>query len=211
MSMHKPHQDAPSDSQAASPVESLENTPGVEENQAGQRGEGENLSIEEAHIAALQAEMAQLREQLLRSLADLENTRKRAVREREDVAKYAAGAFARDMLSVADNLRRAIDAAAPQMRDSALVQGIEATERELLKGFEKNGIRKIEPLGAPFDPNFHEVMFESPMPGKPDGTIIQVLEAGYVLNDRLLRPARVSVVRNAPVGTAPPHAVDREA
>ncbi|MCB9978385.1 MAG: nucleotide exchange factor GrpE [Rhodospirillales bacterium] len=167
-------------------------------------------SIEEAHVAALQAEMTQLRDQLLRALADLENTRKRAVREREDAGKYAAGAFARDMLSVADNLRRAIDSASPDAKDSALVQGVEATEREMLKAFEKNGIRRIEPLGAPFDPNFHEVMFESPMPGKADGTIIQILEAGYVLNDRLLRPARVSVVRNGPDG-AVSHAVDREA
>lgn len=208
MSVRKSQQDGPS---GAHSDPSPEGGPSaVEENQIDSQAQAQPVSIEEAHIAALQAEMTQLRDQLLRALADLENTRKRAVREREDAGKYAAGAFARDMLSVADNLRRAIDAAPPEAKDSALVQGVEATEREMLKAFEKNGIRRIEPLGAPFDPNFHEVMFESPMPGKADGTIIQILEAGYVLNDRLLRPARVSVVRNGPDG-APSHTVDREA
>lgn len=166
-------------------------------------------SIEEAHIAALESELAQTRDQLLRTMAELENLRKRSAREREEATKYAAGAFARDILSVADNLRRAIEAAAPDMRASSLVQGVEATERELLRVFEKNGIRQLAPVGVPFDPNFHEVMFESPVPGKPDGTIFQLLEPGYVISDRLLRPARVGVVRNAP-GT-PPHAVDQEA
>jgi molecular chaperone GrpE len=162
---------------------------------------------EETRLAALEAELAQGRDQLLRTLAELENMRKRAVREREDATKYAAGAFAKDLLSVADNLRRALEAVPADMKGSAIVQGVEATEREMLKAFEKNGIRRIDPSGVPFDPNFHEVMFESPVPGKPDGTVFQVLEAGYVLNDRLLRPARVGVVRNAP-GT---HAVDQEA
>ncbi|HRC26106.1 MAG TPA: nucleotide exchange factor GrpE [Alphaproteobacteria bacterium] len=164
-------------------------------------------STPELRIAALEAELAQGRDQLLRTLAELENMRKRAVREREDAAKYAASAFAKDLLSVADNLRRALEAAPADVKGSAIVQGVEATEREMLKAFEKNGIRRIDPSGVLFDPNFHEVMFESPVPGKPDGTVFQVLEAGYVLNDRLLRPARVGVVRNAP-GT---HTVDQQA
>lgn len=164
-------------------------------------------SSEGGAVAVLQAELEQARDQVLRTLADLENIRKRGQREREDAARYAASAFAKDLLSVADNLRRAIEAASADQKGSALMQGIEATERDLLKSFEKHGIRRIDPSGAPFDPNFHEVMFEAPLPGKPDGLVFQVLEAGYVLHDRLLRPARVGVVRNTP-GT---HTVDQQA
>lgn len=150
----------------------------------------------ESRIAALEAELAETRDKMLRALAEVENTRSRARREREDAGKYAISAFARDLLTVSDNLRRALDATPAELKDSPLVQGIEATERELLKAFEKHGIRKLDPSGQPFDPNFHEVMFEAPLPGKPAGLILQVLEPGYVIGERLLRPARVGVVKN---------------
>lgn len=146
--------------------------------------------------SVLETELAETKDRLLRALAEIENTRTRARRERDDAGKYAISAFARDLLSVADNLRRALEATPAELKTSALIQGIEATERELLKGLEKHGIRKIDPSGQPFDPNFHEVMFESPLPGKPSGTILQVLEPGYVIGERLLRPARVGIVKN---------------
>jgi molecular chaperone GrpE len=149
----------------------------------------------------LEEELAQTKDQMIRALAEVENIRKRSQKEREDATKYAATAFAKDILDVADNLRRALDAlpldlieAEPRLKN--LVDGIQATERTLLKNFEKHGICKIEPLNEPFNPNFHEVMFESSVPGKPAGMVMQVLEAGYVLNDRLLRPARVGVVKD---------------
>jgi molecular chaperone GrpE len=152
-------------------------------------------------IKGLQAELDKNKDQMLRALADAENARKRSVKEREDASRFAISGFARDLLSVADNLRRALEAipaeamaADPHLKN--LNDGVEATERELLKSFEKNGLRKINPAGEPFNPNFHEVMYEAAGTGKPAGTVIQVMEAGYVLNDRLLRPARVAVAKD---------------
>lgn len=149
----------------------------------------------------LQAELEAAKDQMIRALADAENTRKRAQKEREDTAKFAVSSFAKDMLDIADNLRRALEAVPSDLLESEprlknLVNGIEATERTLLRAFEKHGITRIEPKEEIFNPNFHEVMFEAPMPGKPAGTIIQVMETGYMLHDRLLRPARVGVVRD---------------
>jgi molecular chaperone GrpE len=153
------------------------------------------------NTSALEEELAQTKDQMIRALAEVENIRKRSQKEREDATKYAATAFSKDMLDVADNLRRALDAipldlieAEPRLKN--LVDGIQATERTLLKNFERHGIRKIEPLNEPFNPNFHEVMFEAPVPGKASGIVMQVLEPGYMLNDRLLRPARVGVVKD---------------
>lgn len=161
-------------------------------------------------VAALEAELAETRDKMLRALAEVENTRTRARREREDAGKYAISSFARDLLTVSDNLRRALEATPPELKSSALLQGIEATERDLLKILEKHGIRRIEPMGQSFDPNFHEVMFEAPLPGKPSGSVLQVLEPGYVIGERLLRPARVGIVKNED-DAAPPsgHGVDR--
>lgn len=163
-----------------------------------------------ADTSALEAELAATKDQMMRALAEVENIRRRSAKEREDAAKFAATGFAKDMLDIADNLRRALDAMPTDLLDSEprlknLVDGIEATERTLLKNFEKHGIKKIEPLDEIFNPNFHEVMFEAPVPGKPAGTVMQVLEAGYVLNDRLLRPARVGVVKDDGQGTGSAH------
>lgn len=151
---------------------------------------------------ALRAELNAAKEQMMRALAEAENTRKRAAKEREDVSKYAITNFAREILSVADNLRRALDAIPAEAKGDGLSQGIEATERELLRILQKHGVTKIDPAGQPFNPHFHEVMFEVPASGKPAGTVIQVIETGYMLHDRLLRPARVGVAKDD--GSAPP-------
>lgn len=166
-----------------------------EESGADSKAETEEPSGE---IQTLRAELEKTRDQMLRAMAEAENARKRAAREKEDSTKYAISGFARDLLDVADNMRRALDAAPEETGEQVqgLIQGVEATEREMLKIFEKHGIRKIEPMGEIFDPNYHEVMFETPGTGQPPGTIIQVLETGYVLNGRLLRPARVGVAKD---------------
>lgn len=154
-------------------------------------------------LAALQAELADAKDKMLRALADAENTRKRAERMQMDTTKYAVSGFARDLLDVADNLRRAIDAVPAEQRAASeavnnLLAGIEATERVMLAAFEKNGIRKISPTGGIFDPNHHEVMFEADVAGKKQGEIIQLVESGYMIADRLLRPARVGVAKGDP-------------
>jgi molecular chaperone GrpE len=153
-----------------------------------------------AQLDALEAENAQLKDQLLRALADTENLRRRAEREKEDTSKYAVATLARDILSVADNLRRALDAMpvdqAPNDATRNLLTGVEATERELLSIFERRGIKRIDPVGERFDPNFHQAMFEVPNSGQEAGTVVQVLQPGYVIHDRLLRPALVGVAKS---------------
>jgi len=154
-------------------------------------------------VTALEAQVADLRNQLLRALAEAENTRRRAQKEREDTAKYAVSAFAKELVGVSDNLHRALEAVPPeavQENESVrtLIIGIEAIERQLAAVFEQAGIRKIEPLGEMYDPNFHQVMFEVENTGKPPGTIVQLLQAGYIIHDRLLREAMVGVARGEP-------------
>ena len=156
----------------------------------------------EERVAALEAELAEHKDQLLRALAETENVRRRAQREREDALKYAVAGFAKELLSVADNLRRALDSL-PQSevkdeRTRGLVTGIEATERELLSVFERHGLRRIDPEGERFDHNLHQAIFEAERPGKPSGIVIEVLQPGYVLHDRLLRPAMVGVAKQTP-------------
>ncbi len=144
---------------------------------------------------------ADLKERLLRALADMENLRRRAQREREEAAKYAMTNFARDLLTVADNLRRALesipnDARAENEGLQSLGDGVEMTERELLNLFERYDIRRVEPTGEKFDPNYHQAMFEVPETGEPAGTVVRVMQAGYVIGDRLLRPAMVGVAKS---------------
>lgn len=158
-------------------------------------------------IAELEAKLKDTTDKALRALAEAENTRKRSERDRQDTAKFAVSSFARDLLGVADNLRRALQAITPEQQAENetlknIYTGVEATERELLRALEKNGIKKIEPLDQPFDPNFHEVMFEAEIPGKAPGTIIQILEAGYTIHERILRPARVGVAKGDASGTS---------
>ena len=159
-----------------------------------------------AEIEQLREEAAAMKDQLLRALAEVENTRRRAERDRQDIAKYAITDFARDLLSPADNLRRALDAVPSEAlgQDPVLAnlsEGVEATERELLSAFEKFGIKRIESLDQKFDPNFHQAMFEVPDSGKPAGTIVQVVQDGFMIHDRLLRPALVGVAKAEPAQT----------
>ena len=171
-------------------------------------GSDEDLTPEE--------EIADLKDKLLRTLADMENLRRRSQKDREDALKYSAANFARDMLSVADNLRRAIESI-PEEGDpdgAALVgfiEGIALTERELLSTLERHGIQKIEPMGEKFDPQFHEAMFEIPSADAENGTVLQVVEVGYVIHDRLLRPAKVGIAKAGPTPTKPGNQVDTTA
>jgi len=154
----------------------------------------------QARVAELEAALATLNDKMLRALAEAENTRKRMEKERQDTAKFAVSAFARDLLSVADNLGRALSAITPEQKEQNeplknIATGVEATERELLRVLESNGIKRVECLGQPFDPNLHEVMFEIDDASKTPGTIVQVLEPAYTIHERLLRPARVGVAK----------------
>lgn len=175
-------------------------TPPDENAAAAEAAGGEAPAADQARIPALEAEVADLKDRLLRAHAEMENARRRAEREREDTQKYAVTRFARDLLSVADNLRRALEAA-PASEDEGLrnfVAGVEVTERELLTVFERHQIRPIEALGQRFDANFHEAVFEIEDPAKPAGTIVQVMAPGYTLAGRLLRAAMVGVTRGGP-------------
>jgi molecular chaperone GrpE len=173
---------------------------GVAESEAAGVTDDAALAGALERIAELEADNAKLKDQALRALAETENIRRRSEREREDTAKYAISGFAKSLLDAADNLRRAIDAVpAGAVEDDAalktLVDGVAATERQLLAAFERHGVTRIEPVGETFDPNFHQAMFELPGTGKPAGTIVQVMQPGYVLQGRLLRPAMVGVAR----------------
>jgi len=149
-------------------------------------------------------ETAELRDRLLRALAENENLIRRAKREREDTAKYAAANFARDMLAVADNLGRALDAVPAGLRESddtkAFLEGVELTDRELRATLERHGITRLSPLGEKFDHDRHEALFEVPTGDAEPGTVVQVLQDGYVIHDRLLRAARVGVAKALPAG-----------
>ena len=159
-------------------------------------------------LAAARQEAAQLKDQLLRALAEAENVRRRAQREREDAAKYAITNFARDVLQVSDNLHRALEAipAAALAADEALKnlhEGVSATERQLDAALERQQVKRIWPMGEKFDANLHQAMFEVQTAEQAPGTVVQVMQAGYLIHDRLLRPALVAVARQ-PAGDAPP-------
>ena len=149
----------------------------------------------------LEAKILELKDQLLRTVADSENLRKRLEREKEQTRKFGIANFAKDLLSIADNLGRALDAAPNKedVKDQAienLVLGIQMTEQELQKAFDNNNIRKIDPLGEKFDYNFHQAMFEVEETDQEPGTVVQVLQPGYAIDDRILRPAMVGVAAN---------------
>jgi molecular chaperone GrpE len=159
----------------------------------------EAVAADEA--SALRAEVADLKDRLLRALADAENTRKRAERDRRDAETYGATRFARDLLSVHDNFDRALDAVTDEVRAHApgLIEGIELTRRDLLNAFEKHRIVRIDPkVGERFDPKLHQAMFEAPVPGTKAGDVIQVMGVGFMIGDRLLRPAQVGVSSGGP-------------
>lgn len=166
----------------------------------------EDLNLEELEdfiaadeLDALRAERDELRDRFMRALADAENSRKRAERDRREAEQYGGSKLARDLLPVYDNLKRALDAANDDTRTQAapLIEGVELTLRELTNVLTKHGVAPIEPaIGDQFDPQQHEAMFEAPLPGTKAGQIIQVMAVGFLLHDRLLRPAQVGVSSN---------------
>ncbi|BCW86913.1 Protein GrpE [Alphaproteobacteria bacterium SO-S41] len=161
-------------------------------------------------LAEMQGEIDRLNGERLRALADAENARKRAEKAVQDEKAYGASKFARDLLSVADNLRRAIDTSVQAAKDDPavanLLTGVELTEKELLGALEKNGIKRLEPKGQKFDPNFHQAIAEVPNTGQPHGTVVDVVQAGYMIADRLLRAAMVVVAKGEPLRPADPTA-----
>jgi molecular chaperone GrpE len=159
-------------------------------------------------VSVLEAEKAELKDKLLRTLADVENMRRRSEREAADARAYAVTNFARDMLNTADNIRRAIEAvpegaSASDPSLKAFVEGVELTERDFLKSLERHGVRRLEPKGSKFDPNMHQAMFEVPNPDVPTGTVVEVVQTGYAIGERVLRPAMVGVARGGPKTAAP--------
>ena len=152
-------------------------------------------------IALLVREAAEYKDKLLRALADMENLRKRTEREVADSRLYSVTSFARDILNVADNMHRALNALDVGLREradagvKALLDGVELTERELLNALEKHGVKKLEPVGLKFDPNMHQAMYEVPDSAMPAGHVVQVIQAGYLIGDRVLRPALVAIAK----------------
>jgi molecular chaperone GrpE len=166
----------------------------------GNADKADPAALASAELEALVAENADMRDRLLRTMADMENLRRRTEREKSDTARYAISNFARDVLTVGDNLRRTIEhvPAEAASQDPALktfLDGVELTERELLQVLERHGVTRIEPLGQRFDPNCHQAMYEVQDPSVPDGTVAAVMQAGYVIGDRCLRPALVAVAK----------------
>ena len=192
------------------------------EDEAAQAGEGAAAAADPAPAATGSAPAegdaaalaAELKDRLLRTLADMDNMRKRTAREVADAQLRGITSFAHDILGVADNMRRALDAVSPEARRgaqaavTALIDGIELTERELLKALEKNGVRQFAPQGEKFDPNLHQAIFEVPDASVPAGSVVQVVQPGYMIGDRVLRPALVGVAKGGPKPAAEPPAND---
>lgn len=159
---------------------------------------------EEGSVEAIARELAEAKDRTLRTLAEMENLRKRTTREIADARAYGITAFARDVLDIADNLQRALDAVPAEAKANAdpglkaLIEGVELTERSLLNTLEKNGVKKFDPTGERFDPNFQQAMYEVPDPSVPTGTVVQVVQTGYKIGDRILRPALVGVSKGGP-------------
>src|SRR5437764_15010745 len=172
---------------------------------------------EEGSVEALAKEAADARDKMLRTLAEMENLRKRTSREVADARVYGITGFARDVLEIADSLQRALDAVRPEATAAAdpglkaLTAGVELTERSLLNTLEKNGVKKFDPSGEKFDPNFQQAMYEVPDPSVPSGTVVQVVQAGFMIGERVLRPALVAVSKGgakaAPANNEPNSAV----
>ncbi|WP_454615841.1 nucleotide exchange factor GrpE [Bradyrhizobium cenepequi] len=169
---------------------------------------------EQGSVEALTKELNEARDRTLRTLAEMENLRKRTSREIADARAYGITGFARDILDIADNLQRALDAVPAEAKAAAdpglkaLIEGVELTERSLHATLEKNGVKKFDPTGEKFDPNFQQAMYEVPDPSVPSGTVVQVVQAGYTIGDRVLRPALVGVSKGG-AKTAPASAAQQ--
>lgn len=175
-------------------------------NAAQQASEALDSPDSSTELAGLREENAALKDKVLRTLAEAENVRRRAEREVADARIYGVTNFAREMLAFADNLRRAVESVPAETRAgldpaiAALVEGVEVTERDFISRLARFGVKKIEALDARFDPNQHEALFEIPDETRPSGTVAQVVEQGYLIGERVLRPAKVGVTRGGPKG-----------
>lgn len=167
----------------------------------------ENESVQESESGPLElllAEAEEWKDKYLRMAAEMDNLRRRTARDVKDAKSYSVSNFARDMLGVSDNLRRALDAipeeakAAGEAGLNALIEGVEMTERAMLSALERHGVKKLDPKGEKFDPNFHQAMFEVPNADVPNNTVVEVVQDGYVIGDRVLRPAMVGVAKGGP-------------
>ncbi|WP_028745288.1 nucleotide exchange factor GrpE [Rhizobium mesoamericanum] len=183
----------------AAATEAAADAPANVENEAAAEAAAQSDPLE-----LLKAENVELRDRYLRLAAEMDNLRRRTEREVKDAKAYSVASFARDMLAVSDNLRRAIDAIPEEAKATAdaglttLIEGVEMTERSMLSALERHGVRKLEPVGQKFDPNFHQAMFEVPNADVPNNTVVQVVQAGYTIGERVLRPAMVGVAKGGP-------------
>ena len=167
-------------------------------------GFADPLEFLNAELERVETEKAESQDRLVRMAAEMENLRKRTARDVADAREYSIASFAREMLGVSDNLRRALDAVPEESRQAgdaglvALIEGVELTERSMLQALEKSGVKKISPKGERFDPNFHQAMFEVPNTEVPNNTVMEVVQDGYVIGERVLRPAMVGVAKGGP-------------
>jgi molecular chaperone GrpE len=172
------------------------------------------LEAGQAALDALMAENAELKDRLLRTAAEVENVRKRGEREISDTRTYAIAGFARDMLAATDSLSRALAVVPAEVRAQAegtlksLIEGIELTEREMQRLLAKHGVTPIEAQGQKFDPHKHQAMFEVPDPSQPEGTVVQVVQAGYAIGERVLRPALVGIAKGGGKAGMPPESAE---
>ena len=175
-----------------------------EATEAAEAPEAEEVVLTpEGRIAELEVELAAVNDRMLRLVAETENIRKRNEREREDTLRYAASGLAKDLLNVADNLFRALSAVPDEMREGEeaaknFIVGVEMTEKDLLAAFEKHGIKRILPIGDKFDYEKHQAMFELENTDQPAGTVVEMMQPGYIMHERLLRPAMVGVAKGNP-------------
>lgn len=172
--------------------------PEVQEHPDDRTTSGGDAEEARRRASELESALTDTNDRLLRALAEQENIRRRADRDREEAVRFAGSGLVRDLLATADNLRRAIESVRDDVADDTvrqLLEGVAATERALLGAFEKHGVRRLDPLGEPFDPNRHQAMFEAADEQRPAGTVVAVLQPGYLHHDRLLRPAMVGVAR----------------
>ncbi len=188
---------------------SSEKTPDLSE-ETSVKVESELDSAPDSPLASLEAECSDLKDRLLRAVAETENTRRRAARDVMDARHYSITAFARDALTAADNIKRALACLNSEEKENlsaplkAFVEGIELTERDFLTTLERHGVKKVDPQNQKFDPNFHQAMFEVEDPSIPSGTVTQVVQIGFVIGDRVLRPALVGVSKGGPKLDASP-------
>jgi molecular chaperone GrpE len=178
-------------------------TVGAAPEKGGAWSAGEHIA-EPDPLDLLIAERDELKDKYLRLAAEMDNLRRRTARDVRDARSYSVSNFARDMLAVSDNLRRALDAIPAESREAAeaglkaLIEGVEMTERSMLSALERHGVKKLSPTGQKFDPNFHQAMFEVPNPDVPNNTVVEVVQEGFIIGDRVLRPAMVGVAKGGP-------------